>query len=341
MRALLSAGGFLAPLLAPRKVDGVELGAHLRPGDEVHLCCGLTCLVKAVPDGKDSIRVQTHRTYVANPCAGGLFRPGRRRTTDRGRYVRDVWTVGDTDFEGALNHFLNGAEVGARQRKEGAVQSRWSRIGAPWTPFDKEAALSYPSVAERRRILTGVFRQSVDAAHEELTAMAMERRSLPRRRDHWVLPPKRKDRLKLDQIGVDSAGNLVLLEVKEVASAAPSEVYYAPFQLLQNVWEWHSGLDAVRGSVQELYDVGVELGMARAGAPPLRGAFDRPSGSGTTCGRRRCSGATRRSSESRMRTCPVALRQSRRGCCRRTGRRSVSTDARRTRCRRRDGRCTG
>ena len=60
-----------------------------------------------------------------------------------------------------------------------------------------------------------------------------------------------------------------------------SEVYYAPFQLLQNVWEWHSALDNARGSVQELYDVRVDLGMARAGAPPLTGGVRPAVGFGT------------------------------------------------------------
>ena len=77
--------------------------------------------------------------------------------------------------------------------------------------------------------------------------------------------------MKLDQIAVDPAGNLVLLEVKDAAAGASAEVYYAPLQVLQNLWEWHSALDAVRGSVQKLLDVRTELGMARAGAPQITG----------------------------------------------------------------------
>ena len=45
------------------------------------------------------------------------------------------------------------------------------------------------------------------------------------------MPPNPKDRLKLDQLAVDPAGNLVLLELKDT-SGSSSEVYYAPFQLL-------------------------------------------------------------------------------------------------------------
>ena len=263
MQALLRKGGFLAPLLAPRAIDGVELEAHLRPGDEVHVCCGLTCLVKARPEGKDSIRVETHATYAGQPCAEGLFRPGRCRPTDKGQYVLDVWTVGDAGFRGALDAFLTKVDVTPAQKKEGAVHARWSRIRAPWVPFDKEVALSYPSVVERQRHLAAVFRQSVEGAREELTELAA--------RDHWSLPPTPKDRLKLDQIAVDLTGNLVLLEVKDTVSAKPSEVYYAPFQILQNVWEWHTTLDAVRDSVQKLYDVRVKLDMTPAGAPAMTG----------------------------------------------------------------------
>ena len=265
MQALLRKGGFLAPLLAPRAIDGVELEAHLRPGDEVHVCCGLTCLVKARPDGEDSVWVETHATYAGQPCAEGLFRPGRRWPTDKGKYMRDVWTVGDVGFRGALDVFLAKVDVAPRQKKEGAVQARWSRVGAPWIPFDKEVALSYPSVAEQRRHLAAVFRQSVEVAREELTALAVQ--------DHWSLPRTPKYRLKLDQIAVDPTGNLVLLEVKDAVSATASEVYYAPFQILQNVWEWHCALDALRDSVQELHDVRVKLDMTPSGAPPMTGGI--------------------------------------------------------------------
>ena len=272
LRDLLATDGFLAPLLVRRTVAGVRLEVHLRPADEVHLYCGLTCLVKSGRDRGGSIRIESHRRYAGQQCARGLFRPGRTRKIDQGRYLRDVWTVGERGFEGALDDFLNDVVVAPRQTKEGGVQSRWSRIGAPWIPFDKEVALAYPSISERRRHLAALFRESVEEARDESTALAWQRRSLPSRREHWALPPEPKDSLKLDQIAVDPAGNLVLLEIKDAASRSSSEVYYAPFQLLQNVWEWHFALEAVRGSLQELLDVRVELGMTRAGARPVTGS---------------------------------------------------------------------
>ena len=265
LRQLLTPGCFLAPLLRKRKVEGIDLEAHLRQKNEIHVYCGLTCLVKTKLSRSGNIWVESHKTYANEPSANHLFRPGR---TNRGAYARDVWAVGEPGFAQALETFLGGVQVDARQRKEGDVQARWSRITEPWIPFDKEAALSYPSAAERRRQLSEAFRPSVDDARGELSAHALSRRSLPAWRDHWRMPPDPKDRLKLDQLAVDSAGNLVLLELKD-ASGSSSEVYYAPFQLLQNVWEWHQALNAVRRSLQDLLDVRVKLGLTPGHVPPL------------------------------------------------------------------------
>ena len=272
LRGLLASGGFLAPLLEKRTVAGVGLDVHLRRGDEVDLCCGLTCLVKSGRDGGSSVRVESHRTYASQLCASGLFRPGRSSATRGGKYVRGAWTVGEPDFAGALDRFLNNVRVAPRQTREGAVQARWSQTVEPWAIFDKEAALAYPSVQERRRHLSELFSASVDEARRELEALARSRRSLRSRRDHWAMPPDPKDRLKLDQLALDPAGNLVLVEIKDASGSSP-EVYYAPFQLLQNVWEWHFALDAVRGSLQELLDARAELGLTSEDAPPVTGGI--------------------------------------------------------------------
>lgn len=264
LRELLASDGFLGPLRLKRTVAGVELELHLRRGDEVDLCCGLTCLVKSGRDGGASVRIESSRTYAVQPCASGLFRPGRIKPIDQGKYLRDVWCVGEPGFAQALDRFLGGVRVAPRQTREGAVQSRWSRTGEPWIAFDKEASLEYPSVAERRCHLVQVFRESVDDARGELAALA--------RRDRWAMPPGPKDSLKLDQLAVDAAGNVVLLEIKD-ASGRPWNVYYAPFQVLQNAWEWHYALDAVRGSLQALLDARVDLGLTPAHAPPITGGI--------------------------------------------------------------------
>ncbi len=263
-RELLRSDGFLAPLRKKRKVAGVELDLHLRRGDEVDLCCGLTCLVKSGWDGGDSVRIESSRTYAGQTCANDLFRPGRTRAINREKYLCDVWDLGAVGFAQALDRFLADVQVAARQTREGAVQARWSQTREPWIAFDKEVALEYSSLPERRRHLAGVFREAVDDARGELTALAQ--------RDGWAMPPGPKNSLKLDQLAVDTAGNLVLLEVKD-ASRGSSNVYYAPFQLLQNAWEWRFAVNSVRRSLQELLDARVELGLTPAHAPPITGGI--------------------------------------------------------------------
>ena len=86
------------------------------------------------------------------------------------------------------------------------------------------------------------------------------------------MPPKATTRLELDQLAVDPSGNLVLVEIKD-ASASAKTVYYAPFQLLQNVWEWHRALNAVRSSVQELLDMRMDLGFSPPDVPPITGTL--------------------------------------------------------------------
>ena len=272
LQKLLAPDGFLAPLLLKQEVKGIDLDVHLRSGDEVHLYCGLTCLVNSKLSRSGDIWIESHKTYACEPYASLLFRPGHTREVNGGAYLRDVWAAGEPGFARALETFLGRVEVGTRQRKEGAVHARWSAIEEPWIAFDKEAALVYPSKAERGRLLSEAFHPSVDEARAELRALALSRRSLPDRRDRWTLPPDPKQRLKLDHLAVDSAGNLVLVEIKD-ACGSSSEVYYAPFQLLQNIWEWHYALNAVRSSLQELLDARVKLRLTPRSAPALAGGI--------------------------------------------------------------------
>ena len=83
LRRLLAADGFLAPLLGERSTNGIEIEVQFRSGDEVHLYCGLTCIVKCGRDGDSSIWVESHRTYALRPYANRLFRPASRRTIKR------------------------------------------------------------------------------------------------------------------------------------------------------------------------------------------------------------------------------------------------------------------
>ena len=126
------------------------------------------------------------------------------------------------------------------------------------------------STLRRKRWLSGLFQG--DEAHRELCALAESRRSLPNSRKRWAMPPKPTTRHELDQLAVDSSGNLVLVEIKD-ASASAEKVSYAPFQLLKNVWEWHRALNTVRSSVQELLDARMGLGLSPPDVPPITGTL--------------------------------------------------------------------
>ena len=249
-------------------MHGIELDVHLGRQDEVLLYCGLTRLVKCGSSPYGKVWVKSHKTYAMQTCAGLLIRKDRRKKVDRGDYFLDEWSIGEPGFAQALEVFLSGVQVAQRHLKEGAIQARWAQARERWTAFDKEAALEYPTTEERTRQLAEAFDPSVDEAREELCALAESRPSLPNSRGRWAMPPKPKTRLELDQLAVDSFGNLVLVEIKD-ASASPESIFYAPFQLLQNVWEWHCALNTVRSSVQELLDARMGLGLSPPDVPPI------------------------------------------------------------------------
>ena len=272
LRQLLAPGGYLAPLRAERTLHGIELDVHLGRQGEVLLYCGLTRLVKCRPSPYGKVWVKSSKTYAVQTCAGLLIHKDRRKKVDRGDYFLDEWSIGEPGFTQALEVFLSGVQVGQRHLKEGAIQTRWAQTREPWIAFDKEAALEYPTTKERTRQLAEAFDPSVDDAHRELCALAESRRSMPNSRRRWAMPPKPTTRHELDQLAVDSSGNLVLVEIKD-ASASPERVYYAPFQLLKNVWEWHRALNTVRSSIQELLDARMGLGLSPPDVPPITGTL--------------------------------------------------------------------
>ena len=76
LRDLLATDGFLAPLLVRRTVAGVGLEVHLRPADEVHLYCGLTCLVKSGRDAGGSIRIESQQEVCRPAVCEGVVPAG-------------------------------------------------------------------------------------------------------------------------------------------------------------------------------------------------------------------------------------------------------------------------
>lgn len=249
LSALLAPGGFLAPLidLRDRKVAGLYLDVHLRANDEVHVYCGLTRLLNVRRNKGGTVRVSAHRTFSRQACAKELLR---------------TWNV--SEFEGfgkALDTYLRGVKVDSRHTAgEGEVQSMWARVAEPWIPFDREAVLGGQ----------GKEHKIVEAARTALEDIVTSQGKSSGRRDNWSSPPAKGS--EVDQLAVDPEGRLVLLELKD-AKAGNAPVYYAPFQLLRYVWDWHEALACVRGRLQDLIDARVALGLSPGTIPRLTGGI--------------------------------------------------------------------
>ena len=232
---LLVEGGFLAPLRAlnGREFKGVNLDVHFRINNEIQVYCGLTRVltVRMLQRPAGSLKIDADGRYTRQPRVGdtGLFRQ---------------WSDGEQGLGEAIEAYLDVVEVNSSFTEgEGAVQSRWSRVNAPWVPFDREAVLEYESAEHREK--SRVF-PKVEAAMESIREVAA--RDVVRSRPWKELEPRAR---KVDQLAVDPGGRLVLIELKH-AGANDAGVYYAPFQLLQYLWEWHCALEAVFPDLQAL-----------------------------------------------------------------------------------------
>ena len=240
---LLSPGGFLSALigLAAREIDGYLHDVHFREHNELHAYRGRSSLVAAKLLYGSELHLTADRSYQAQPCAKNFLRR---------------WNTHESEFSRELEGYVNGIRVSSSfLNAEGAVQDRWSRIGFPWVPFDRDGILGGPHKAGRD------FRQ-VESALAELTELA--------RLHGWAAPSATGT--KVDQLAVDPEGRLVLLELKD-ASKSTSEVYYSPFQLLQYVWEWNEVLEMVSSNLQAVIDARAEVGLAPVELPPLEGGI--------------------------------------------------------------------
>ena len=233
LRTALSTGPLRALLsLGERKVAGCHLDVHLRRNDEVHVYCGLTRPVVVRRKTNGDVLVTAARSYARQDCSRGLFGVWRQDRLDA------------TGFAENLTRYLENVHVAPRWvRREGSVQSAWSRVTEPWIPFDREAVLGYHSTGERYR-----------ARSFDIVARARARVETLRVANGWAKLPKRGG--EVDQLAVDTGGRLVVIELKH---ALASGVYYGPLQLLQNVWEWHDALETATHSVQGLLDARVAL----------------------------------------------------------------------------------
>lgn len=248
LKALLSPGGGLKSLVDINKqeVNRTELDVHFRPGDEIQVYCGRTRVLKAkrLQRPKGYVKVEASYTYTKQPCAKGLFRR---------------WHIDEPGFREAIDHYLNDVKVGPSWiLGEGKVQEQWSQVNVPWMPwipFDREGVLGGPHPV-------GMDYPQVLAAFDQLTELS--------RRDGWdTLEATGRE---IDQLAVDSKGQLVLLELKD-GSKSEAKVYYSPFQLLQYVWEWDTALKDVRNDLQEVIDARVAVKLTPWDVPKLAGGI--------------------------------------------------------------------
>ena len=250
LRELLTKGEFLAPIidLSEREKqvenDKLFLDVHLRPQDQVHVYCGLTRIVGAQLKRNGTVDIFADSAYKSQDCSENLF---------------GNWSVGDIRFLDALNDYIDRVNVNKRHtNREGKIQTTWSRVLDPWIPFDREGVLSYKNEEQSKY---GRKFEEVERALSLLMAIA-ER---PGRKGVSWAKPSGGGR-ELDQLAIDSEGNLVLIEVKD-ASANSGAIFYAPLQLLQYVHEWRHafGWLSVSRDLQE-----TDQGAARDGPDTIR-----------------------------------------------------------------------
>ncbi len=223
-----------------------EYSVHFRAEDEIHVYRGLTRVLTAKwLKSRNRLKIPANKgySYTDQICEAGLGRE---------------WDVLGSEFDETLHRYLETVEVRSRHTdNEGAVQTLWSGVRCPWTPFDREAVLNYESAAHREESKRFPAVQEAYAELEKISeGHEFEKPSIGAKR--------------LDQMAVDDRGRLVLLELKD-GSKHNAKLYYSPFQLLQYVWEWHQALDDVLTDVQELLNSHKRLGLTDKNVPDLAG----------------------------------------------------------------------
>ena len=242
LMTLLAPGQFLSPLLVPLKAAGLRLDAQFREGDEVHLYCGQTRLLRAWPS-RAGFRFGASSTYTKQANTSGLFRR---------------WSVDEPGLGAALGTYLASVVVGQGwTNKEGKVQATWMQVQHPWRVFDREAALGYDSVPASTAALDVPNVQTLQQA-----ARAVQEQ------EGWGKPKNFLGSNELDQLGIDEAGNLVLAELKW---GDAGDVYWSPAQLVRYLLHWQVALPTVMEQVQALIDAKIALGLLPVNLPKLTG----------------------------------------------------------------------
>ena len=228
--------GWLSPVLAPPPAAGVQVDVHLRENDVLALYAGGARVV-ALAWRAGAVTVSAHKTYATQPCAAP--------------FIGRAWQAGG-EFFPRLRAYLAAVQVKPSDLGgEGAVQSAWSRVTHPWTPIDREAVLGYQD-------------GDVRMESRRFPAVQAARRAVATVGRSWKTLDPDKVYGELDQIGIDDAGQLVLLELKDAAAKSSDGVYYSPLQALQYAWEWSSALPSIRDDLLALRRARIQLGLTPA-----------------------------------------------------------------------------
>ena len=234
--------GFLVPILNlhGRQVGDCRLDVHFRSEDEIHVYIGSARILRIKRKSDKTIEVDVDDHYKEGISNSDLFRTWNTKEPKLAESIEDYLT------EGPVSTLLIDGES--------KVQDIWSRIRDPWIPFDHEAALHYESKATQA---SQAKVTEVEMARSILREIANYRPG----RKRWREPKKPLASKRIDQLGVDQAGNLVLIELKDANSKNQSSVFYAPLQILEYVHEWYIAFrwEHIRAQVKDLISARQQL----------------------------------------------------------------------------------
>ena len=244
-------GGLLRPLIelngegAAKKHGNVPLDVQFRRDQEVHVYCGHARIIRASFN-------QTNRDVTVESAYA-----------DHDDTLVRSWPIDNSPshFGEALAAYLERVDVGSKAEGEGILQARWAHLGhantpcQPWTTIDREAAFNFPSTQARNALHERV---DIDVGPARRAIIDIANLRPPR----WSEPQRTSG--QLDQLAVDTEGNLVLVEIKDAASTGVARLFYAPLQLLKYVYIWHVSLRrlTVWKQLQRLIDARHALGLS-------------------------------------------------------------------------------
>ena len=217
------------------RLEGLHLDVHFRRDDKVTIYCGGTRLLE-VQRRDGSLALTVPLSNISKDYTSTIMgeKDGKKSVKNKkGEFTYITWETDESGFEYELNSHLRRLERDYKDKKAGVLgrwitkeallHETWTRaVNLPWTPFDREAALS-----------RGGLRH-------------------------------------IDQLAVDHDGSLVLVEIKDPATAKSQDIRDAPEQLLKYIEQWDRALQQseVRDGLQELISARNEF-LTRESVPHL------------------------------------------------------------------------